>query len=104
MARRHWPLTRSSTAGCRGSCLRTSQLVRLPASLKRVYLQRYGIPARMFNGVRVSLEGKVSSVRETMVLRRDGLERRIARAEREGRQGCQGWPVGSGASQEAPAG
>ena len=55
----------------------------LPASLKKVYLQRYGIPARMFNGVRVSLEGKVSSVRETMVLRRDGLERRIARAERE---------------------
>ena len=55
----------------------------LPASLKKVYLQRYGIPARMFNGVRVSLEGKVSSVRETMVLRRDGLERRIDRAERE---------------------
>ena len=55
----------------------------LPASLKRVYLQRYGIPARMFNSLRVSLEGKVSSVRETMVLRRDGLERRIARAERE---------------------
>ena len=54
-----------------------------PASLKRVYLQRYGIPARMFNGLRVSLEGKVSSVRETMVLRQDGLERRIARAERE---------------------
>ena len=43
-----------------------------PASLKKVYLQRYGIPARMFNGLRVSLEGKVSSVRETMVLRRDG--------------------------------
>ena len=37
----------------------------------------------MFNGLRVSLEGKVSSVRETMVLRQDGLERRIARAERE---------------------
>ena len=32
----------------------------LPASLKKVYLQRYGIPARMFNGLRVSLEGKVS--------------------------------------------
>ena len=55
----------------------------LPASLKRVYLQRYGIPARMFNGVRVSLEGKVSSVRETMALRRDNLQRRIARAECE---------------------
>ena len=55
----------------------------LPASLKRVYLQRYGIPARMFNGLRVSLEGKVSSVRETMALRRDSLQRRIGRAECE---------------------
>ena len=55
----------------------------LPASLKKVYLQRYGIPARMFNGLRVSLEGKVSSVRETMALRRDNLQRRIARAECE---------------------
>ena len=55
----------------------------LPASLKKVYLQRYGIPARMFNGLRVSLEGKVSSVRETMALRRDSLQRRIGRAEGE---------------------
>ena len=28
-------------------------------SLKSAYLTRYGIPARMLNGVRVSLEGKV---------------------------------------------
>ena len=56
---------------------------KLPASLKKVYLERYGIPARMFNGLRVSLEGKVSSVRETMVLRRDSLQRRIGRAELE---------------------
>ena len=55
----------------------------LPASLKRVYLQRYGIPARMFNGLRVSLEGKVSAVQKTMGLRRDSLQRRIARAEGE---------------------
>ena len=61
-----------------------------PASLKSIYLQRYGIPARMFNGMRVSLEGKVSSVGETMVLRRDGLERRIARAEREGDKAVKG--------------
>ena len=54
-----------------------------PASLKNVYLQRYGIPARMFNSLRVSLEGKVSSVRETMVLRRDDLQCRIGRAERQ---------------------
>ena len=55
----------------------------LPASLKRVYLQRYGIPARMFNGLRVSLEGKVSAVQKTMGLRRDNLQRRIGRAEGE---------------------
>ena len=83
MARRHWPLTRSSTAGVQRKLFADFSAGELPASLKKVYLQRYGIPARMFNGVRVSLEGKVSSVRETMVLRRDGLERRIARAERE---------------------
>ena len=55
----------------------------LPASLKRVYLQRYGIPARMFNGLRVSLEGMVSGVQRGMGLRRDSLQRRIVRAELE---------------------
>ena len=53
------------------------------ASLKGAYLKRYGIPARMFNAVRVSLEGKVASVRGTMALRRESLQRRISRAERE---------------------
>ena len=52
-------------------------------SLKSVYLQRYGIPARMFNAVRVLLEGKVASVREQQKLRLDDLQRRIARAERQ---------------------
>ena len=56
---------------------------RSATSLKSAYLERYGIPARMFNGVRVSLEGKVASVRETMALRRDSLQRRIARAKRQ---------------------
>ena len=51
------------------------------ASLKSEYLRRYGIPARMFNGVRVSLEGKVSSVKEQQKLRVDSLGRQIARAE-----------------------
>ena len=50
-------------------------------SLKSAYLERYGIPARMFNGVRVSLEGKVASVREAQKLHRDTLRRRISRAE-----------------------
>ena len=53
------------------------------ASLKREYLRRYRIPARMFNGVRVSLEGKIASVREQQKLRLDSLEKGIARAERQ---------------------
>ena len=56
---------------------------RSPGSLKSVFLQRYGIPARMFNAVRVSLEGRMSSVRETMAFRRGSLQRRVARAGRE---------------------
>ena len=51
------------------------------SSLKSEYLGRYGIPARMFNGVRVSLEGKVASVKEQQKLRSDSLRRRIAAAE-----------------------
>ena len=56
---------------------------RSPSSLKRVYLERYRIPARMFNGIRVSLDGKAASVREQQKLRGDDLRRRIARAERQ---------------------
>ena len=53
---------------------------RSAASLKSKYLKWCGIPARMFNSVRVSLEGKVASVREQQKLRVDGLQRGIARA------------------------
>ena len=53
------------------------------ASLKTGYLERYRIPARMFNGVRVSLEGKVASVREQQKLRLDSLGRQIDRAGRQ---------------------
>ena len=56
---------------------------RSAASLKSGYLKRYGIPARMFNGVRVLLEGKVASVREQQKLRLDSLGRRIARSLRQ---------------------
>ena len=60
-------------------------------SLKSVYLKRYGIPARMFNALRVSLEGKVAAAREAQKLHRDTLHRRISRAERQisdaGKQG-----------------
>ena len=56
---------------------------RSAVALKSGYLKRYGIPARMFNGVRVSLEGKIASVREQQKLRLDSLGRRIARAQRQ---------------------
>ena len=56
---------------------------RSATALKSQYLQRYGIPARMFNGVRVSLEGKVASVREQQKLRLDSLGRRLAQAQRQ---------------------
>ena len=52
------------------------------ASLKSAYLKRHGIPARMFNAIRVSLDGKSASVREQQKLRLGDLRRRIARAER----------------------
>ena len=54
---------------------------RSAVSLKQEYLRRYRIPARMFNAVRVSLEGKVASVRVQQLLRRDELQRRISRAQ-----------------------
>ena len=56
---------------------------RSPLSLKQEYLSRHRIPARMFNGVRVSLEGKLSSVKGAMELRRGDLQRRIDRAQRQ---------------------
>ena len=56
---------------------------RSATALKSEYLKRYRIPARMFNGVRVSLEGKVSSVKEQQKLRVDSLGWRIARAQRQ---------------------
>ena len=51
------------------------------SSLKREYLRRYRIPARMFNSIRVSLEGKIASVREQQKLRLDEMARRIVQAE-----------------------
>ena len=47
------------------------------ASLKSDYIKKHGIPARLFNGVRVSLDGKVASVRKTMALRQDSLQWRM---------------------------
>ena len=51
--------------------------------LKSEYLKCYGIPARMFNAVRVSLQGKVASVRESQKVRVSDLQRRINRAKKQ---------------------
>ena len=56
---------------------------RQAAALKSAYLKGYGIPARMFNAVRLSLEGKVASVREQQKRQLDSLGRRIAQAQRQ---------------------
>ena len=64
---------------------------RSAASLKGEYLQRYGIPSRMFNGVRVLLEGKVASVKEQQKLQLDSLGRRMARAERQIADAAAAW-------------
>ena len=53
------------------------------AGLKSAYVSEHQIPARMFNSVRVSLEGKILSVREQQKLRLDDLQRRIVRAGRQ---------------------
>ena len=50
-------------------------------SLKNSCLIKYGIPARMFNSLRVSLEGKISAVRESMDRWIASLKTRIKRAE-----------------------
>ena len=52
------------------------------SSLKSDYISRHGIPARMFNALRVSLEGRMSSARESQKLHRDTLSGLIARASR----------------------
>ena len=50
--------------------------------LKREYLGKYDIPARMFNSVHASLRGRVASRRESLALQRDMLATAIQRAER----------------------
>ena len=56
---------------------------RSAVALKSEYIKKHGIPARMFNAVRVLMEGKVASVKEQPKLRVDGLRHRIASAERQ---------------------
>ena len=61
-------------------------------SKKSEYIEEHGIPARMFNAVRITLDGKMSAVRESQFLQLDSLRRRVSRAEKqvlEAEQGCQ---------------
>ena len=65
---------------------------RSAVSKKSSYIEEHGIPARMFNAVRITLDGKVSAVRESQLLQLDSLRRRVSRAEKrvlEAEQGCQ---------------
>ena len=56
---------------------------RSAASMKRDCVREYGIPARMFNAVRVSLEGKVSAARESQLLHAETLKGLVRRVGRE---------------------
>ena len=72
-------------------------------SKKSEYIEKHGIPARMFNAVRITLDGKVSAVRAAQRLRVDSLERRIAQAERQvARRGT--GSVAAGSREAASAG
>ena len=53
------------------------------ASLKSDYIRSYGILARMFNAIRVTLEGRMSGATESQKLHRQTLEGLIARAEKQ---------------------
>ena len=53
------------------------------ASLKSDYIRRHGILARMFNSLRVTLEGRMSSARESQKLHRSTLKGLITRAEKQ---------------------
>ena len=56
---------------------------RSAASMKRDCVREYRIPARMFNAVRVSLDGKVSGARESQPLHAETLKGLVRRAGRE---------------------
>ena len=53
------------------------------ASLKSDYIRSYGIPARMFNAINVTLEGRMSAARESQKLHRQTLDGLIDRAEKQ---------------------
>ena len=56
---------------------------RSAVSKKSEYIEEHGIPARMFNAVRITLDGKVSAVRGSQLLQLDSRRRRVSRAEKQ---------------------
>ena len=56
---------------------------RSAVSKKSEYIEEHGILARLFNTVRITLDGKVSAVRQSQLLQLDSLRRRVSRAEKQ---------------------
>ena len=56
---------------------------RSAVSKQSEYIEEHGIPARLFNAARITLDGKVSAVRQSQLLQLDSLRRRVSRAERQ---------------------
>ena len=56
---------------------------RSAVSQKREYIEEHGIPARLFNAARITLDGKVSAVRQSQLLQLDSLRRRVSRPEKQ---------------------
>ena len=72
--------------------------------MKRGCVREYGIPARMFNAVRVSLEGKVSGARESQLLHIETLKGMVRRAGRELANARKKGDSRTGPSEDAQAG
>ena len=82
---------RRCTARCSVSCPPTCWRASKAVSKQSEYIKNHGIPTRLFNAVRITLEGKVPAVRESQLLQLDSLRRRVSRAEKqvsEAEQGC----------------
>ena len=71
------------TAESRGSLFADVSSGRSAAPLKNDYIREHGIPARMFNAVRVSLEGKVSGARESQLRHVETLKGLVRRSGKE---------------------
>ena len=71
---------------------------------KSEYIEKHGIPARMFNAVRVSLDGKVSAVRESQLLQLDSLRASGEPCGKAGVGGRTGVSMAAGSREAAAVG